>query len=91
MPHDGHHHDHDHEGSELSPLALRVKALESLLVEKGYVDPKALDVLIDTYETKIGPRNGAHVVARAWCDPAFAQALADDATAAIATDKSLGL
>ena len=47
MPHDGHHHDHDHEGSELSPLALRVKALESLLVEKGYVDPKALDVLIE--------------------------------------------
>ena len=48
MPHDGHHHDHDHEGSELSPLALRVKALDSLLGEKGYVDPQALDVLIDT-------------------------------------------
>ena len=87
MPHDGHHHDHgqDHEGSELSPLALRVKALESLLVEKGYVDPKALDVLIDTYETKIGPRNGARVVAKAWTDPAFAGWLKRDATAAIAS------
>ena len=85
MPHDGHHHDHDHEGSELSPLALRVKALESLLVEKGYVDPKALDVLIDTYETKIGPRNGARVVAKAWSDPGFADWLKRDATAAIAS------
>jgi nitrile hydratase len=85
MPHDGHHHDHDHESSELSPLALRVKALESLLVEKGYVDPKALDVLIDTYETKIGPRNGARVVAKAWTDPAFADWLKRDATAAIAS------
>ncbi len=57
MAHDGHHHDeHDEHGSELSPYALRVKALESLLVEKGYVDPAALDVLIETYETKIGPR-----------------------------------
>ena len=84
MPHDGHHHDHD-EGSELSPIALRVKALESLLVEKGYVDPKALDVLIDTYETKIGPRNGARVVAKAWTDPAFADWLKRDATAAIAS------
>ena len=83
MPHDGHHH--DHEGSELSPLALRVKALESLLVEKGYVDPKALDVLIDTYETKIGPRNGARVVAKAWSDPGFADWLKRDATAAIAS------
>ncbi len=87
MPHDGHDHDHDHNhhGSELSPIALRVKALESLLVEKGYVDPAALDVLIDTYETKIGPRNGARVVARAWSDPAFAQWLKQDATAAIAS------
>ena len=82
MAHDGHH---DHEGSQLSPIALRVKALESLLVEKGYVDPKALDVLIDTYETKIGPRNGARVVARAWTDPAFADWLKRDATAAIAS------
>ena len=86
MPHDGHHHEHDHEeGSELSPLALRVKALESLLVEKGYVDPEALDVLIDTYETKIGPRNGARVVAKAWTDPEFAGWLKRDATAAIAS------
>ena len=85
MPHDGHDHDHDNEGSGLSPLALRVKALESLLVEKGYVDPKALDVLIDTYETKIGPRNGARVVAKAWTDPTFADWLKRDATAAIAS------
>ena len=85
MPHDGHHDHHDHDGSELSPLALRVKALESLLVEKGYVDPAALDVMIDTYETKIGPRNGARVVAKAWCDPGFAQWLKTDATAAIAS------
>jgi nitrile hydratase subunit alpha len=84
MPHDGHEHD-DH--LELSPIALRVKALESLLVEKGYVDPAALDVLIDTYETKIGPRNGAKVVAKAWTDPAYAKWLKEDATAAI---ESLG-
>jgi nitrile hydratase len=90
MPHDGHddHDGHDrreHGHSELSPIALRVKALESLLIEKGYVDPAALDVLIETYETKIGPRNGAHVVAKAWTDPAFADWLARDATAAIAS------
>jgi nitrile hydratase len=66
-------------------MALRVKALESLLIEKGYVDPQALDVLIETYETKIGPRNGARVVARAWTDPAFAEWLKRDATAAIAS------
>jgi nitrile hydratase subunit alpha len=87
MPHDGHDHDHDHdhEGSELSPIALRVKALESLLVEKGYVDPAAIDVLIDTYETKVGPRNGARVVAKAWSDPAYAEWLKTDATEAIAS------
>jgi len=82
-----HHHDHDHDhphGSELSPMEARVRALESILVEKGYVDPAALDAIIDTYETKIGPRNGARVVARAWSDPAFAQRLRKDATAAIA-------
>lgn len=86
MAHDG-HHDDDDDGDDagLSPLALRVKALESLLVEKGYVDPAALDVLIDTYETKIGPRNGARVVARAWADAGFAGWLARDATAAIAS------
>ena len=71
--------------SELSPIALRVKALESLLVEKGYVDPAALDVLIDTYETKIGPRNGAKVVAKAWTDPAYRPGSQEDATAAIAS------
>jgi len=83
MAHD-HSHDHDHaEGSELSDIDLRVRALESLLVEKGYVDPEALDVLIDTYETKIGPRNGAAVVAKAWADPKYKQWLLDDASAAI--------
>lgn len=85
MPHD-HDHDHDHEeGSALSPIALRVKALESLLVEKGYVDPEALDQVVETYETKIGPRNGAHVVARAWSDPQYKAWLLKDATAAIAS------
>lgn len=91
MDHDdhGHHHDHgdglhDH-GSELSPMDLRVRALESILVEKGYVDPAALDALVETYETRIGPRNGAAVVARAWSDPAFADWLRRDATAAIAS------
>jgi nitrile hydratase len=77
-------HPHEHHGSELSPIEARVRALESILVEKGYVDPAALDVIIDTYETKIGPRNGARVVARAWSDPAYAQRLRQDATAAIA-------
>ncbi|ACL62404.1 nitrile hydratase subunit alpha [Methylobacterium nodulans] len=77
-------HDHPHHhGSELSPMELRVRALESILVEKGYVDPAALDVLIETYETRIGPRNGAKVVARAWIDPAYRARLLDDATAAI--------
>jgi nitrile hydratase len=80
MAHDG----HDHNESGLSPLALRVKALETLLTEKGYIDPAALDELIETYETKIGPRNGAKVVARAWTDPAYAARLQTDATAAIA-------
>jgi nitrile hydratase len=83
MMHD-HSHDHRHHGSELSPIEARVRALESILVEKGYVDPAALDAIIDTYETKIGPRNGARVVARAWCDPAYAQRLRQDATSAIA-------
>lgn len=66
-----------------SDAALRVRALESLLAEKGLIDPKALDALVDTYETKIGPRNGAKVVARAWVDPAYKQRLLSDATAAI--------
>jgi nitrile hydratase subunit alpha len=86
MPHDGHTHDNEHhDHSELSPIALRVRALESLLIEKGYVDPAALDVLIETYEAKIGPRNGARLVARAWVDPAYAAWLKQDATAAIAS------
>jgi nitrile hydratase len=85
MPHD-HDHEHDHqEGSALSPIALRVKALESLLVEKGYVDPQALDAIVETYETKVGPRNGARVVARAWSDPGYKAWLIEDATAAIAS------
>lgn len=83
MSNDHHHHDHDHEGSELSPAALRVRALESLLIEKGYVDPAALDELIDTYEHKVGPRNGARVVAKAWSDPDYLARLRSDATAAI--------
>jgi nitrile hydratase len=76
-------HDHDHQAVP-SDLSLRVKALESLLVEKGLVDPAALDELIDTYENKVGPRNGARVVARAWVDPAYKQRLLTEATAAIA-------
>lgn len=79
-----HHHDHDH-GSELSDVELRVRALETVLVEKGYVDPTALDLLIETYETKVGPHNGAHVVAKAWSDPAYHDWLLKDATAAIAS------
>ena len=82
---DHHHHEHDHEHSELSDVELRVRALESLLVEKGYVDPAALDELIETYETKVGPRNGAQVVAKAWTDPAFRKWLLEDATSAIAS------
>ena len=81
--HDDHDHDHDH-GSHLSEMELRVRALESILIEKGYVDPKALDVLIETYETKVGPRNGAKVVAKAWADPNYKARLLKDATAAIA-------
>jgi nitrile hydratase subunit alpha len=80
-----HKHAHGHEGSALSEMDLRVRALESLLVEKGYVDPRALDVLIETYEHQIGPRNGARVVARAWSDPQYRAWLLDDATAAIAS------
>jgi nitrile hydratase subunit alpha len=74
--------DHDHQELPSDP-ALRVMALESLLVEKGLVDPAALDALIDTYEHKIGPRNGARVVARAWVDPEFRKRLLDDAGSAI--------
>jgi nitrile hydratase subunit alpha len=78
-----HQHEHDHQAVPSDP-ALRVKALESLLVEKGLVDRAALDALVDAYEHKIGPRNGAQVVARAWSDPAYKQRLLSDADAAIA-------
>ena len=86
-------HDHDEHGVDdpdhphnapLSDVQLRVKALESLLTEKGLVDPAALDELIDTYETRVGPKNGARVVARAWVDPDFKRRLLTDATEAIA-------
>lgn len=80
----GYDQDHDEHGSELSDIDLRVRALESLMIEKGYVDPAALDAIVDAYETKIGPRNGAAVVARAWVDPAFRARLLADATGAIA-------
>ena len=79
-----HHHDHEH-GSELSETQLRVRALETVLTEKGYIDPAALDAIIEAYETKIGPRNGAVVVAKAWTDPAFKKALLEDATKAVAS------
>jgi nitrile hydratase subunit alpha len=78
-----HQHEHEHQAVPSDP-ALRVKALESLLVEKGLVDRAALDALVDTYEHKIGPRNGARVVARAWTDPAYKQRLLTDADSAIA-------
>jgi len=83
MPHDHSHSDDPHSLLPSDP-ALRVKALESLLTRKGLVDPAALDEIIDTYENKIGPRNGARVVARAWSDPAFRTALLKDATAVVA-------
>jgi nitrile hydratase len=76
--------DHDHDHSELSEVASRVRALETILVNKGYVDPAALDEIVESYETKVGPRNGARVVARAWSDAGFRRRLLTDATAAIA-------
>ena len=83
-PHENHSHD-DPEHSELGDMDLHVRALRTVLEQKGYIDPAALDVLIDTYETKIGPRNGARVVAKAWSDEAFRKWLLTDATAAIAS------
>jgi nitrile hydratase subunit alpha len=83
MAHDDDHH-HDHGQEPPADIALRVKALESLLVEKGLVDPAALDAIVDHFEHKVGPRNGARVVARAWTDPAYRERLRQDATAAIA-------
>jgi nitrile hydratase len=77
-------HDHDH-GSELSETQRRVRALETILVEKGYVDPAALDALIETYETKVGPHNGARVVAKAWAEREYREWLLADGSAAIAS------
>jgi nitrile hydratase subunit alpha len=82
MAHD-HEHDHAH-GSELSEMQLRVRAMETVLAEKGYIDPAALDLIIEAFETRIGPHNGARVVAKAWVDPAFKRRLLDDASKAIA-------
>jgi nitrile hydratase len=79
------HDDHDHHSSELGEMQLRVRALETILTEKGYVDPKALDLIIEAYETKIGPHNGAGVVAKAWVDPDFKRRLLQDGSATIAT------
>ena len=85
MPHD-HSLDHDQDHTDLpSDLELRVKALESLLVEKGLVNPHTLNSIIDTYENKVGPRNGARVIAKAWTDPQFKTALLNDATAAVSS------
>src|ERR1700728_3464508 len=79
-------HDHDEEhhghGSELSEMQLRVRALETVLAEKGYIDPAALDAMIEAYETRIGPHVGARIVAKAWADPQFKQALIEDASQA---------
>jgi nitrile hydratase subunit alpha len=84
------HDHHDHEGSELSETQLRVRALETVLSEKGYIDPAAIDRIVEAYETKIGPHIGARVIAKAWADLAFKQRLLDDATAAINADGSFG-
>jgi len=83
MPHD-HDHDHDHD-NELDLMAARVRALETILTRKGLIDPAAVDAIVETYETKVGPRNGAKVVAKAWSDEDFAEWLKRDATAAIAS------
>jgi nitrile hydratase len=79
-------HDHDH-GSEMSEMQLRVRALETVLAEKGYIDPAALDLIVEEYETRIGPQNGARVVAKAWTDPEFKTRLLADGSAAV---RSLG-
>jgi nitrile hydratase subunit alpha len=86
--HDGHDDDHHEHSSELSEMQLRIRALETVLAEKGYLDPAALDAMIEAYETSIGPHIGARVVAKAWIDPAFKGALIDDATTAV---QSLGV
>jgi nitrile hydratase len=88
MAHDHRDDDHHDHGSELSEMQLRVRALETVLAEKGYIDPAAIDVIIEAYETKVGPHTGARVVAKAWSDPAFKKALIADASKAVV---SLGL
>ena len=80
--HDDYHH-HEH-GSELSEMQLRVRAMETVLAEKGYIDPAALDLIVEAFETKIGPHNGKRIVAKAWADQAFKQRLLDNASQAIA-------
>jgi len=78
-----HEHDHEDHGSELSETQLRVRGLETILTEKGYVDPSVLDLIVEHYETKTGPHIGARVIAKAWADPDFKRALLADATAAV--------
>lgn len=86
MAHDHHDHDDDHHhDNELDPMTARVRALETILVAKGLVDPRAIDTIVETYAHKVGPQNGARVVAKAWTDPGFADWLRRDATAAIAS------
>lgn len=85
-----HHQDHDHDhhhhhDNRYSDMQARVRALETVLTEKGLIDPAAIDAIVETYETKVGPRNGARVVAKAWSDPGFSERLKQDATAAIAS------
>lgn len=83
-------HDHPHHDNEFDEMTARIRALETILVEKGLVDLAAVDAIIDTYENKVGPRNGAAVVARAWTDPEFAEWLRQDATEAIASMGFIG-
>ncbi|CAN7466040.1 nitrile hydratase subunit alpha [Pararhizobium sp. LjRoot255] len=78
-------HDDDHHDNHFSDMQARVKALETVLTQKGLIDPAAIDAIVETYETKVGPRNGARVVAKAWSEPDFADWLSRDATAAIAS------
>ena len=87
--HHDHHHHHDHDHSELSETELRVRALETILTEKGYVDPASLDLLIEPTRTKVGPRNGVRVVAQAWADPAYRARLIADATPAISPSSAM--
>ena len=84
-PSNDHDHDHDHDHATLSEMDVRVRALETLLTQKGYIDPAGIDRIIETYETEVGPHNGAQVVAKAWAEPEFKAWLLKDATAAIAS------